>query len=162
MPVAADHPEVRTRVQLIAAASAGLLGIAGLAFALFTPLHTYQDCYTVVENGQQGFICHSSLRSMFNEAGFSALGGMLVPAYFFAVAGIAGVMNARTPTRKTRRILWLSSAALAVLTFTMMFSIGAFMLPATLLALYAAVLSRSAEKAPAGAAPAAESVPTSA
>jgi cytochrome bd-type quinol oxidase subunit 2 len=146
----ADHLEVRARTQLIAAVAAGTFGIAGLAFALFTPLHAYQDCFAMAGTDGQQVVCRGSMQSMFDESGFAAFAGMLVPAYFFAAVGVAGAKNARAASRQTRRLLWLSTAVLVSLTFVMIFSIGPFMLPGTLLALYASLLSRNGEAPAAG------------
>jgi hypothetical protein len=145
-----DHLDVRARTQLIAAVAAGVFGIAGLAFALFTPLHAYQDCFAMAGTDGQQLVCRGSMQSMFDESGLAAFAGMLVPAYFFAVVGVSGAKNARAASRQTRRLLWLSTAVLVSLTFVMIFSIGPFMLPGTLLALYASLLSRNADAAAAG------------
>jgi cytochrome bd-type quinol oxidase subunit 2 len=139
----ADHGLVRRKIQIIGAVSAGVAGIGGLGFALFTPLHVTQECFATA--GGDGAVCRHSLSSLFDDSGFAALGGMLIPALVFAVVAIAGVLNARTPSATSRRVLWLSMAIVAALTFALIFSLGPFMLPGTLLSAYTALLARNGD-----------------
>ena len=133
---------MRARIEVIAAVGGGVFGIAGLAFALFTPLNVAQDC--VASGGPSGveMICRRSLTSLFDEAGIAALAGLLVPASLFAAGAIAGWAHAHRGARASRRMLWLATAALGALTVALMLSLGPFMLPGVLLLLYASLLAR--------------------
>jgi hypothetical protein len=133
---------MRTRVQLISAVGAGLIGIGGMALGLFLPRFMSFDC---VRSADAEVLCTSSAESLYAQTDAFGLMMFLVPSCCYLIAAIAGVRNARTPARTTRHLLWSTAAALGILTIAMVASLGAFMLPGTLLAIYAAILARSTD-----------------
>ena len=129
----------------MAALGGAAIGIAGLAFALWTPLTVTQDCVAFEGASGTELLCRRSLSSLFDEGGLAALGGLLIPASLFAAAGIAGWTHVRGGNAYARRLLWLMTGVLGALCLALMFSLGPFMLPGVLLLLYASLLARGSE-----------------
>ena len=132
----------------MSAVAGAAIGIAGLAFALWTPLTVTQDCVAFEGASGTEVLCRRSLSSLFDQGGLSALGGLLIPAALFAAAGIAGWAHTRGGNAPARRVLWLMTGVLGALCLALMFSLGPFMLPGVLLLLYASLLARGSESAP--------------
>lgn len=133
---------MRTRVQKISSVAAGLLGIGGLALGLLMPRYFAYECAPVSGTTSGEYLCHTSAENLYAELGSVALLMALVPACVFAVVAIAGLRNARSPARVTRRLLLAAAAALVVLTIMVVGTLGMFMLVGTLLAVYTALLAR--------------------
>ena len=112
---------------------AALLGIGGAVLALFAPFNSNEDCSATVDGRST---CSSWSTSLWQDDRGDAVKALAVVATLALLAGLGAVLD--TQGAKRHRVLLFSAAAvLSLLTFLTMFSIGLFVLPATIGALAA-------------------------
>jgi len=123
------------RIERFAGLLAAFLGIGGAGFALFAPLSSNQECSAAVDGGST---CTSWSTNLWQDDRGAAVTGLAVIAGVVLLVAVGAVVD--TQGGKRHRLLLFSAATvLALLTFLTMFSVGIFILPATLGALVASI-----------------------
>jgi hypothetical protein len=133
---------MRNRRQFEAACGllTALFGFLGIAYALFGPTYSFQS-----SSGQSGTA--SMLQLGLPPSVLISVGILvLVP---LSVASSA-VMHSRTEGRGWRSVLWAATAVIVIITVLTGFSIGLLLLPSTLFAVGASVLSLDGRRAALG------------
>ena len=109
------------------------LGVGGALLALFAPLNSNEECSATVDGRST---CSSWSTSLWQDDRGDAFKALTVVAALALAAGLGALADTLGPKRH-RVLLFSAAAALSLLTFLTMFSIGLFVLPATLGAIVA-------------------------
>ncbi len=115
---------------------AALLGLLGLAYALFGPTYSFAN-----SSGQSG-------TANLVQVGIQPITLIILGILVFGLIGVAAgaVVHSRIGGSGWRVVLWVSTAVLVILTFLSLLSIGVLLLPGTLFALLASALSLGARR----------------
>ena len=124
------------RLEAVCGLLAALLGLSGLAYALFGPTYSFTN-----SSGQSGT---ANLVQVGIEPVTLIILGILVLG-FIGVAASA-LVHGRTGGHGWRVVLWVSTVVLVILTILSLLSIGVLLLPGTLFALLASALSLAARR----------------
>lgn len=131
------------RIERFAGLTTAFLGIGGAAFALFAPLNSNQACSAAVDGGST---CTSWSTNLWQDDRSAAATAVAVIAAVALLVAAGAVVD--TQGGKRRRVpLFSATAVLSVLTFLTMFSVGVFILPATLAALAASIAALRRDRA---------------
>src|SRR5258706_15752093 len=119
---------------------AALFGFLGLAYVLFGP--TYRFASSSVGSSEQSGTAHVL------QVGIQPITLVFFSLFLLGLIGVvtAAVFHSRTGENGWRALLWVSTLAMVALTILALLSIGVFLLPSTLFALLACVLSLRARR----------------
>lgn len=125
------------RIELVSGLAAGLVGAAGLAYAVFGPTGRYQESSI----GTDGTVTRAVTGStnLLQEGIEPATAAFLVLAFVLFLGVAAGAsLRADGHCQAGLLLLWSSVALLVVVTWVALASVGLLLVPGTLLALIAA------------------------
>ncbi len=121
------------KVERFAGVMTAFLGIGGALIALFAPLNSNEEC-SATHDGASNCVTWST--SLWQDDRGDATRALAMIAALALLAGLGAVVDTQSAKRH-RLLLFAVAALLCVLTLLSMFSIGLFVLPATLAALVA-------------------------
>ena len=130
---------------------AALVGCLVLAFTLFGPTYSFQSCSGYSNDSSNMNSCQTGTANLL-QVGIQPITIVALSILSLGLIGIAvsAVVHSRTGGSGWRIVLWVSTAAIVILTFLTGFSIGLFLLPGTLFALLASALALGARRAALG------------
>ena len=123
------------RIERFAGLLTAFLGVGGAVLALFAPLNSNQECTATADGAST---CTSWSTSLWQDNHGAAVTVLAVITAVVLLVGAGAVADSQSAKR--RRLLLISATAvLSLLTFLTMFSVGVFILPATLGAIVASI-----------------------
>jgi len=124
------------RFEAVCGFLAALLGFLSLAYILFGPTYNF-----VGSSGQRG-------TTNLLQVGIQPITVAFFCLFSLELIGVAtgAVLHSRTGENGWRALLWISTLVMVAFTTLALLSIGVFLLPSTLFALFACVLSLRARK----------------
>lgn len=114
---------------------ATFLGVGGALFALFAPLNSNEECSAAVDGRST---CSSWSTSLWQDDRGAAFNALAIIGTLALLAGLGAVVDTQG-IKRHRVLLFCAAIALSLLTFLTMFSVGIFIVPATLGALVASI-----------------------
>jgi hypothetical protein len=123
------------RIERFAGLLTAFLGVGGAVLALFAPVNSNQECTATAEGAST---CTSWSTSLWQDNHGAATTVLAIVTTVVLLVGASALADSQS-AKRPRLLLVSATAVLSLLTFVTMFSVGVFILPATLAALVASI-----------------------